>query len=213
MTEIVPAMFEHCARVYTAMEKDSKVEIDDNDTQMRVYEGHLTRVFAKLELSTPYYTTIMKHLKRMGCVEQIRRGGGSQTSKWRLIKEPDAQAFDAYAPPAGRAAEPHADAASGQDGTGNAGCIGGATVMFNMHEEELREYGTLEEKRRYIAMKRAEDPSWTNTIFLPGRAKQGLPYQENPITVAALMRNGRSGFTKSWGAAVPCKTRKRRRSH
>jgi hypothetical protein len=85
--------------------------------------------------------------------------------------------------------------------------------MFNMHEEELREYGTLEEKRRYIAMKRAEDPSWTNTIFLPGRAKQGLPYQENPITVAALMRNGRSGFTKSWGAAVPCKTRKRRRSH
>jgi hypothetical protein len=101
MTEIVPAMFEHCARVYTAMEKDSKVEIDDNDTQMRVYEGHLTRVFAKLELSTPYYTTIMKHLKRMGCVEQIRRGGGSQTSKWRLIKEPDAQAFDEAPDPVG----------------------------------------------------------------------------------------------------------------
>jgi len=47
-------------------------------------------------------------------------------------------------------------------------------------EEQIAEFGTIEQKRAYIAEKRAEDPNWVNIIFPPGRAKQGLPLQPAP---------------------------------
>jgi hypothetical protein len=99
-------MFDHCSRVYAAMfdaaTPEEIGEITDAaraqgktlDTRM-VWEGHLTRVFNQLELSTPYYTSVMNHLKRMGCVEQLRRGGGTQTSKWQLHYEPTLELYEA----------------------------------------------------------------------------------------------------------------------
>lgn len=110
MTETVPQMYDHCTRVYAAMSKEAKEEIVEIDLEVEgkqlsmadlqvpptrlVYEGHLTKIFNQLELATPYYTSVLTHLKKMGCVQQLRRGGGSQTSRWELIKEPDVSDFD-----------------------------------------------------------------------------------------------------------------------
>lgn len=96
-------IFDHCVAVYGEMKSQAREE-DLSDTmdivppesaqEMRlVYEGHLTKLFAGLGLSTPYYTAIMGHLKAMGCVEQLRRGGGNSPSRWMLVRPPDEEAF------------------------------------------------------------------------------------------------------------------------
>lgn len=93
-------VFDHCKAVYEEMEEQSRTEVispsdheDDPGNHMLVYEGHLTKLFAQLALSTPYYTTVMNHLKAMGCVEQLQRGGGNSPSRWRLLRRPDEDAF------------------------------------------------------------------------------------------------------------------------
>jgi hypothetical protein len=99
MTEGMPAQFDHCMRVYAMMDSESRTEeVDGNPEGMsverKVWEGHTTRIFNDLRLSTPYYTSVMAHLKRMGCVEQLRRGGGSATSLWLLIREPTLDLYE-----------------------------------------------------------------------------------------------------------------------
>jgi uncharacterized protein YceH (UPF0502 family) len=59
-----------------------------------VYEGFLTRLFNQLELATPYYTSVMQRLRKMGCVRQLSRGGGNAPSRWELIKDPAWDDFD-----------------------------------------------------------------------------------------------------------------------
>lgn len=93
-------VFSHCVSVYNEMEEQSRTEVispsdhsDDENNHMLVYEGHLTKLFAQLSLSTPYYTTVMNHLKAMGSVEQLQRGGGNSPSRWRLLRRPDEEAF------------------------------------------------------------------------------------------------------------------------
>ena len=83
---VVPAMFEHAVRVYNQMHDEGQPDLDLSG--LFVYEGHLTNLFKKLLLSVPYYTEIKNHLVAMGCIEQVRRGGGNGTSRWVLWKEP-----------------------------------------------------------------------------------------------------------------------------
>jgi hypothetical protein len=83
--EVVPALFEHACSVYKAMEESSEM---DDTLGLRVYEGHLTNLFKKLLLSVPYYTEIKNRLISIGCIEQVRRGGGTAMSRWVLWKEP-----------------------------------------------------------------------------------------------------------------------------
>jgi len=93
---IVPALYEHACRVYKAMEEQatwSTLEGVDSDRQFLLYEGHLTNLFRKLLLSVPYYTKIRNMLIALGCIEQVRRGGGNGTSKWVLWHAP---ALDAW---------------------------------------------------------------------------------------------------------------------
>jgi hypothetical protein len=61
-----------------------------------VYRGHLTKLFTKLHLSTPYYSMVTKQLKAMGCIEQLRRGGGGAESEWQLIAAPTEDLYDAH---------------------------------------------------------------------------------------------------------------------
>lgn len=96
-----PAMFDHCAKVYEALRTMAVEEqyVLGDDTEVSgehaiefgcrwVFEGHTTQVFSRLGLATPYYTSVLKNLVAMGCVTQIRRGGGSSLSKWELHKPP-----------------------------------------------------------------------------------------------------------------------------
>jgi DNA-binding IclR family transcriptional regulator len=97
-----PALLEHMTNVYNAMKsKAIDVELDSENGKevleiIKVYEGHLTGLFAELGMSTPYYTSIMKALKAMGCVDQVRRGGGAALSKWQLNYPPTAEGYAAY---------------------------------------------------------------------------------------------------------------------
>jgi hypothetical protein len=88
--DAIPAMYEHAAAVYAAMRE---VAVQDETTGQVVYEGHLTALFRKLHLSVPYYTHIKNRLVNMGCIEQLRRGGGTAQSRWILWKVPTLEEY------------------------------------------------------------------------------------------------------------------------
>lgn len=108
-----PALFDHCVRTYNAMLAEAKQvivlpDIEDDLapgdraqelSHIIVYEGFLTHLFAKLNLSVPYYTSVMTRLKAMNCVRQLRRGGSTTPSQWELVYEPTYEAFARQAPP------------------------------------------------------------------------------------------------------------------
>ena len=69
-------------------------EESDEEQTMVVWEGHLTKLItSQLNYSTPFYTSITQGLKRMGCIRQLRRGGGNSESQWEIICEPSEEAF------------------------------------------------------------------------------------------------------------------------
>lgn len=90
-----PAMWDHVQLVFNEMEKRSTIEQLAGEP-VKVYEGHLTGLFQELGIPNPYYTHIMKALKAMGCVDQIRRGGGAAYSKWQLCYPPTEEGFMTY---------------------------------------------------------------------------------------------------------------------
>jgi len=101
--EVTPRLYDHALRVYKEMEKlghkefppnDGGQTFDDSD-MITVYEGHLTRLFAELQIANPYYTKIMEALKGQNCITQLRRGGGSALSKWCLLTPPSEEGFKA----------------------------------------------------------------------------------------------------------------------
>jgi hypothetical protein len=68
--------------------------------QIVVYEGFLTQLITQqLNLSVPYYTSVRQALINMGCIKQLRRGGGSSPSQWEMITEPTVEAFMQQRPP------------------------------------------------------------------------------------------------------------------
>jgi hypothetical protein len=80
---IAPANYHHCREIYQEMESQATRQGD-----MIVYEGHLTHLIRNKNYSTPYYAKLTQGLKRMGCIRQLRRGGGNAISQWQLIQEP-----------------------------------------------------------------------------------------------------------------------------
>ena len=92
-----PALFDHCCRVYAAMLAEAHA-VDSEGQKMVVYEGFLTTLITgKLNLSVPYYSSVRRALKRMGCIRQLRRGGGSSQSQWELITDPTFELFQSQA--------------------------------------------------------------------------------------------------------------------
>jgi hypothetical protein len=86
-TDIKPSPLLHCENVYMKMRNDAS-EFHEGDSHMIVWEGFLTRLVKDLKLSVPYYSTIRTALMSMGCIRQLRRGGGTSPSQWELIKPP-----------------------------------------------------------------------------------------------------------------------------
>jgi hypothetical protein len=83
--------FRYCQNVYKVMDEEAHDHIpeDDSSKSMRVWEGFFTKLITdRLSLSVPYYSTIRTNLMRMGCIRQLRRGGGSAPSQWELLRPP-----------------------------------------------------------------------------------------------------------------------------
>lgn len=82
----VPVMFDHCLTVYSKMAEEATDGL---------YEGFSTKLVQSCGLPSPYYTAVMRRLKEMGCIEQIRRGGGNAVSVWKLLTPPTEALFEA----------------------------------------------------------------------------------------------------------------------
>jgi hypothetical protein len=83
-------LFTHSVNAYAALKRDADV-VDGK----LIWTGFMTHVIRNdLNLSVPYYSQILKALKRMGCVEQLRRGGSSTPSQWLLVREPTEELFE-----------------------------------------------------------------------------------------------------------------------
>ena len=94
--ETLPAIFDHCVNVYKRMESEAQLvqaPAEEGGEQYLVWEGHLTKLFAALHLSVPYYTSVTRELKRMGCIAQKRRGGGNAPSQWLILTAPTEELF------------------------------------------------------------------------------------------------------------------------
>lgn len=89
------ALFLHCQTVYkTMMEHAQAREDEETHSVMIVYEGILTNLVLKeCNLSAPYYSSVTQALKGMGCIRQLKRGGGTAPSLWELITEPTLEVF------------------------------------------------------------------------------------------------------------------------
>jgi hypothetical protein len=87
-----PAMWDHLKKIYEFMESHSE-ETTDNEQSIKVYEGFTTRMFQEASVPVPYYGKILDALTEMGCISQLRRGGGTSPSMWALWKPPE---YDAY---------------------------------------------------------------------------------------------------------------------
>lgn len=85
----VPQNYNYCCKVYELMEAEQVPVKADDGSLMRVWEGFFTKLITeRLQLSVPYYSAIRGHLIRMGCIKQLRRGGGSSPSQWELLRPP-----------------------------------------------------------------------------------------------------------------------------
>lgn len=96
----MPALWGYTQRVYSAMEDEAEAEelpgeVEEGEDQPTglVYTGHLTSLFQTMAIPNPYYTHVTRMLKAMGCIQQLRRGGGPSMSKWLLIAPPTEEAF------------------------------------------------------------------------------------------------------------------------
>lgn len=74
------------------MEKEAEV----NDDGMLVWTGYTTKLFKRLNLAVPLFTSVTQHLKRMDCIRQLARGGGSSPSAWLLLQPPTETLFGAH---------------------------------------------------------------------------------------------------------------------
>ena len=94
--QVMPALFHHCETVYRNMYDKSEAHRADGDdgVLIRVWEGFTTHLFVDLNLAVPYFTSVLKALKEMGCLRQLRRGGGNAPSQWELIAEPTAEKYE-----------------------------------------------------------------------------------------------------------------------
>jgi len=98
----LPALYNHCVAVYAAMEKKA-YPVSVEGLRMLVYEGKFTQLVGGVGLSVPYYTSVRQALMSMGCIRQLRRGGGGALSQWELVRQPTHELWATVEQPKGNA--------------------------------------------------------------------------------------------------------------
>lgn len=92
----LPTMYEYVVQVYEAMREEASIDTLGSaygDEEGLVYDGFTTKLIEGLGLPVPYYSKTLKHLQRMDCIRQLRRGGSTTTSRWLLLREPTPELF------------------------------------------------------------------------------------------------------------------------
>lgn len=85
----IATLYDHCVTIFNEMSAQAR----DTEENGLVYEGHLTKLFQDCGMAQPMYTSVRQQLMNMGCIFQLRRGGGGAMSKWKILKEPTEEDF------------------------------------------------------------------------------------------------------------------------
>jgi hypothetical protein len=98
----LPTLYTHCEEVYKAMAGEAKRQPLPSSSEEgaalefgMVWEGYTTKLFQRLRLAVPYFSSVTKALKAMGCIQQLRRGGGGSPSQWLVIQAPTEELWNA----------------------------------------------------------------------------------------------------------------------
>jgi hypothetical protein len=92
--EALPTKLMHCLNVYNTMREGAE-EFHEGSVPILVWSGYFTGLMRDLNLAVPYYTMVKNLLVDMGCIKQLRRGGGNSKSQWELIKPPTLDLWEA----------------------------------------------------------------------------------------------------------------------
>lgn len=84
------ATYDQVEAAYYAMQSQA-IEANDGITY---WQGGLTNMLEENGISRAKYSQITGYLKRMGCIERIRRGAGNVDSIWILWKPPNREDFE-----------------------------------------------------------------------------------------------------------------------
>lgn len=97
--DALPAIYRNCVDAYEMMKAEANPREVKGEGRMLVWEGFFTKLISdRLNLSTPYFTQVRTNLTRMGCIQQLQRGGGASPSQWQLITPPTPELFREKAP-------------------------------------------------------------------------------------------------------------------
>jgi len=91
--EAYPRLYQHCARLYNFMLRDSIG--DPTDPKEKIYIGTITPLIVEIGIAPSYQSKVISRLKSMGCVSMLKRGSGAVKSVWGLYKQPTIEAFNA----------------------------------------------------------------------------------------------------------------------
>jgi hypothetical protein len=72
-----PALLAHSEKVLSALASEMGKD--------GVWEGHLTKKFAELDIPLAFYPHVISTLESVGAVAQEVRGGRSKPSRWRVL--------------------------------------------------------------------------------------------------------------------------------
>ena len=88
-----PALLKHCRNAYDLIEEKSELQDEE-----QIYSGKITAtLLGRKGINSGNYSSIIRRLKEMGCIEYLSVGSATTTTVIRLIHPPDLTKFIATA--------------------------------------------------------------------------------------------------------------------
>lgn len=94
-----PKLFMRCLRIWNAMREQAHPYADpesfgDNEKRL-IYVGHISTLADQVGEARNYIGQLTRRLRNMGCIAQLRRGGGKGIGQWVILEEPTIALFTA----------------------------------------------------------------------------------------------------------------------
>lgn len=84
------ALVKKCIVAYEALDKEAQT----NQAGQRIWIGKTTALLQSVGISNTYYSKVITTLKKMQCIELLRRGGGNANSIWLLLEKPTSELYE-----------------------------------------------------------------------------------------------------------------------
>src|SRR5438552_16082227 len=94
--EALPTFFGHAIKVYSMLEREAVGVVREDGTIVRQWTGFFTHTIKDAGFSSAYYSRIKPLLIELGCVTQVRRGGGTAPTVFILNHPPVVDDFHQF---------------------------------------------------------------------------------------------------------------------